>query len=268
MPAVYYECRSRVAYLTLASPESGNVLSREMLDGIAQGVRKSNEDAGCRVIVIAALGSDFSKGMDFEALLSATPQSIAESCRAFVDCLETIQVSSRPVIACVDGVASGGGVGLLAACDTVVASEASRFMLPEVILGMIPALITPFLLQRMPIGRIRHMAVSSRGLTAAEAHGWGLVDEVAHPSLKDALDRQLGRLLRSSPDALSEAKAFLGRIQGGERARQTEAAIAALVGWLERPEATDGIRAFANGFSPKWFEKYKVLDESQGSGNQ
>jgi enoyl-CoA hydratase/carnithine racemase len=257
MPAVYYECRSSVAYLTLAAPESGNVLSRDILDGIVGGVGKSNEDPHCRVIVLAALGSDFSKGMDLESLLSAAPQSIPEFCRDFVNCLETICRSSRPVIACVNGAAAGGGVGLLAACDTVVASEASRFMLPEVILGMIPALITPFLLQRMPIGRIRHMAVSSRSLTAAEAHGWGLIDEVAHPSMQEALDRQLGRLLRSSPEALAGAKTYLGSVSEAERVKQTDAALAALVAWLQRPGATDGIRAFANGFSPAWFEKYK-----------
>jgi enoyl-CoA hydratase/carnithine racemase len=126
-------------------------------------------------------------------------------------------------------------------------------MLPEVILGMIPALITPFLLQRMPIGRIRYMALSSRSLTAEEAHWSGLVDEVAVPDLHVAIEKQLRRILRSSPDALAAAKAYLGQLQKGERIRQTDAAIATLVSWLERPGATEGIRAFANGFSPPWF---------------
>jgi enoyl-CoA hydratase/carnithine racemase len=101
------------------------------------------------------------------------------------------------------------------------------------------------------------MALSSRSLTAAEAHWSGLVDEVARPDLQEALDKQLGRLLRSSPEALSAAKAYLGRFHEAERARQTDAAIATLVSWLERPGATEGIRAFANGFSPAWFEKHK-----------
>ncbi|HEV2149583.1 MAG TPA: enoyl-CoA hydratase-related protein, partial [Longimicrobiaceae bacterium] len=149
-----------------------------------------------------------------------------------------------------------GGVGLAAACDLVIAAPEARFSLPEVVLGVIPAVVTPFLLRRLPPGRAGALSLGSRTLGAAEAHALGLVDEVAADGVEAALERQLGRVFRSSPAALAAQKRHLDALSGGAALEaQAAAAVDRLLEVLADPEALEGARAFADGFAPAWFAR-------------
>jgi methylglutaconyl-CoA hydratase/polyketide biosynthesis enoyl-CoA hydratase PksH len=257
MPApVCYELRSEVAHITLSAAESGNALNEVTLQHLNEGIDRANSEESCRAIVISALGSDFCKGMDFNFVLSKS-SNLRDLARPFVNSLSLITASAKPVIGCVEGTASGGGVGLVAACDMVIATETARFTLPEVIVGMIPALITPFLLRRMPPARVQYLALSSRVLNAAEAQAFGLVDQITTGTMRDAVHNQLQRLFRSAPGGLTEYKHYVARLQGEELQREIRMAIEQFDSWVVQPDVLAGVRTFAEGFAPPWFQKYK-----------
>ena len=252
---VRYEADSGVASIRLAAPNSGNALSTSLLVGLRHWLTQAMTDESCRVITISAEGPDFCKGLDLEEAFANGRHPDPGFLKTFLDCALLICDSSRPVIASVEGNVTGGGVGLVAACDLVLTTKNVIFMLSEVIVGMIPALITPFLLRRMASARVGYLTLSSRGISAQEAHVFGLVDEIAEDGMENTLHRQLQRLLRSSPSALAASKRYFNRFGSGDLQRQCEIALEESLAWVGRPEVIEGVRAFSDGFSPPWFHK-------------
>ena len=255
--AVEYQLDSGVAWIKLASPRSGNALNATLILQLSRALEDSINDESCRVITITATGSDFCKGLDLEEAFIKGGLPDQEFFKMLVDCLTLINSSSRPVIACVEGNVTAGGVGLVAACDIVLASNNAVFMLSEVILGMIPALIAPFLLRRLTPARLRYMTLSSRRIPAPEAHIFGLVDEVATEGMSQTLNRQLQRLFCCSPHAIAESKQYFEQLHSQDLHRQTEIALNQKMSWLKQPEVIEGIQTFTEGFSPPWFQKYR-----------
>ena len=126
-------------------------------------------------------------------------------------------------------------------------------------MGLIPALIAPFLLRRLSRARLAYLALSTRGIAGVEARECGLVDEVAADGAGEmdrAIERQLRRLFRSSPAALAEAKRYLDRLGAPHEEVWLAAAHDAAVAWMGRPEVASGVRTFAGGDLPPWFESY------------
>jgi methylglutaconyl-CoA hydratase/polyketide biosynthesis enoyl-CoA hydratase PksH len=255
--AVEYQIDSGVAWIKLASPRSGNALNAALISQLSRAIQDAINDESCRVITISATGSDFCRGLDLEEAFAKGDLPDRELFKMFLDCLTLIHSSSRPVIACVEGNVTGGGVGLVAACDIVLASNNAVFMVSEVIVGMIPAMIAPFLLRRLTPARLRYMALSSRGIPAKEAQIFGLVDEVATEGMLQTLNRQLQRLFCCSPHAIAQSKQYFEQLHSVDLHQQTKIALNQQMSWLTQPEVTEGIRTFTEGFSPPWFQKYK-----------
>ena len=254
---IEYQLDSGVAWIKLASPRSGNALNVALISQLSQAIQDAINDESCRVITISATGSDFCKGLDLEEAFAKGGLPDQEFFKMLVDCLTLIYTSSHPVIACVEGNVTGGGVGLVAACDIVLASNNAVFMLSEAIIGMIPALIAPFLLRRLTPARLSYMTLSSRGIPAPEAQIFGLVDEVATEGMTQVLNRQLQRLFCCSPHAIAQSKQYFEQLHSQDLHRQTEIALNQLMSWLKQPEVIVGIRTFTEGLSPPWFQKYK-----------
>lgn len=249
-----------VVAITLSSPESGNALRPELLAALTQAMEQAEQDTSCRVILLSAAGPSFCQGADFDSLFTPEGKPDPAYPELFLRCLSTVRKASRPVIACVDGKVTGGGVGLIAACDLVIAAPTAAFLLPEVLVGMIPALITPFLLRRLQPAHVRALTLSARSVGAREAQRLGLVDEVGEEGeegLERAVKGQLERLFRASPAAIRESKQYFDRLHDEVMREQTDLAIRSLLSWLGRADVAEGIRQFAEGFSPPWFQKYK-----------
>src|SRR5262245_20476457 len=143
-PAIHSDYRGGVCHVRLAAPASGNALTLSMLGDLRMVLEQAAANDSCRVICLSAAGPEFCRGLDLEAAFGGGNRLPTDVLEAFVDCLLLIHRSDRPVIACVTGNVTGGGLGLTAACDLVLARQDVVFMLPEVIVGMIPALIAPF----------------------------------------------------------------------------------------------------------------------------
>jgi len=260
---VEYAMDSGVATITLASAESGNVLNKGNVEQIAGMVRRATSEESCRVIVLAAEGPDFCRGMDFAMMLEDNLDR-EKLGWLLVHCLRSICDSPKPVIARIEGNVMGGGMGFVAACDVILAAPQASFALPEVVVGMVPALIMPFLLRRMAAGKAQYMALSSRSIGAEEAMSFGLVDEVTTGGMEEALSRQLRRLFCSSPQAIATVKRYIGQLHGPEFDKAMTLAVGQLISWLEQPDAVAGVRAFAEGFTPPWFEKMPKKPVSRG----
>jgi enoyl-CoA hydratase/carnithine racemase len=250
---VQHTVSSGIATITLTRPEAGNALNEAVVREIRKGIDSAGPDVSCRAIVLQAEGNDFSRGLDFDAVLEPNFDFVRLA-REFVDCMRAITAAPKPVVACVGGNVAGGGLGLVAACDIVIAVPEATFMLPEVIVGMVPALIAPFLLRRINTAAFGALALGSRRISSAEAASIGLVDEIAASGMQVSLEAQRRRLLSSSPAALAVTKRYANDLTNSEFDRRVAEALRVSEEWLSDPDHLEGLRTFAKGRAPRWFK--------------
>jgi len=250
------ELRGGVLWLTLDRPEVGNALDPTLIRGMETALADAARDDAVRVVVITGAGKHFSAGADLNYMKSMRGASAAEN---EADALRTqalfaaVAASPKPVVARVQGAARGGGVGLLAAADVVVAADTATFVFTEVRLGIVPAIIAPFVVARTGTALARRLFLTSETFGAADALGFGLVDHVASADALDAaVDRVTAEIRRGGPQALAEAKrllADLARVAPGEVATLTAKRIAAL---RAGDEGQEGMAAFLEKRPPRW----------------
>lgn len=254
--AVRSEIADGVCFVTLVAAANGNAINFDLIDGLEEALDAVDADPDCRALVLTAEGDTFCRGLDLEAFFVHGRLPERDQLRRLPACLARLRRCRVPVIAVADGEAMGGGVGLLAACDLVLGTPNARFMLSEPIVGLVPATIVPFLLLRTGPARLRAMTLSTRGIPAAEAHTWGLVDELV-TDVEPALRAQLQRIFRSAPQALAETKRYYDRLSAADLDEQIEAGLDLFTGWLARPDVRAGVTAFGEGFAPPWFARYR-----------
>lgn len=250
---VKYEQRAAIAFVTLTTRALDNALNPEAAAQFDDCTRRADADPDCRAVVIASEGPKFCTGMDLSATGSDAAVSRQGAC-TFASALLRICESSKPFVAHVEGDATAGGLGLMAACDIVIAVRGVHMALSEAIVGMVPLIVSPFLVRRMTPAAFNYLALSTRPLTAEEAQSRGLVDEIGEPGSRTALNRQLDRILHCSPRALARSKEVARTTDLRER---VEKAVREFGAWIEQPDLQTALRDFANGLAPPWFQKYK-----------
>ncbi|SDL16051.1 enoyl-CoA hydratase family protein [Streptomyces indicus] len=185
-----------ITTLTLDSPDNRNALSADLVAELANALRRSSVDQDVRAVVLDHSGPTFSAGADLKS--PANPY-------AFVDLLRAIVELPKPVVARVDGSARAGGLGLLGACDLVLASASSTFAFTEVRIGVAPAIISLTLLPRMDARAAARYYLTGERFDAAEAARIGLVTEAAEDL--DTAVREVSEAFRkAAPQGLAEAK--------------------------------------------------------------
>ena len=235
------------------------------LDQLGALLRAAEDSTVCRVLVLESTPAVFCRGMDLDFLVAHAGEDQSEKLSNYARCMEQLRASKKAVICLVDGEAMGGGVGLAAAADMVLATARASFALPECVLGLIPAMVLPLLCERMPVQKARWMALSSRSVKAPEALELGLVDELVEGpiQLEQALRRILKRLLRASPKAVAKLKRYSSEIATLSRADALELGAERTANDLIELETIAAIRGFIAGESPPWFERYRP-----GGGNR
>jgi methylglutaconyl-CoA hydratase len=202
------EVAAGVATLTLDSPANRNALSRAMRNQLRTGFTDALADDAVRAVVLDHTGRVFCSGMDLAEAAGGGVQD--QGVREFPDLLEAIWSSSKPVVAVVRGPARAGGVGLLAACDVVVAASSATFAFSEVRLGLVPAVISAVVLPRMVPHVAHRLMLTGQVFDADTAAGGGLVDLVVPDVDVDGEVRaQLVQLTAGAPTALAETKRLL-----------------------------------------------------------
>jgi methylglutaconyl-CoA hydratase len=205
---VRVEVARGVATLTLDSPANRNALSRALRAQLRQALADALADDAVRVIVLDHTGRVFCSGMDLSEAAGGGVQD--QGVREFPDLLASIWHSPKPVVAVVRGPARAGGVGLLAACDVVVAAESATFAFSEVRLGIVPAVISAVVLPRMVPHVAHRLMLTGNVFDAGTAATGGLVDLVVPDADVDGeLRAQLVELTAGAPTALAETKRLL-----------------------------------------------------------
>jgi enoyl-CoA hydratase/carnithine racemase len=175
------------------------------LDGVTvrqlrQSVQSAEDDPRLRLLLLSGTEQAFCQGLDADGLsLPEQAEALRPAIEDFAATLRTIRLGSKPAVALVDGPALGGGVGLAAACDVVVATERASFGLPESLFGLIPAMVLPLLLERMAPQKARLWALTAHRRGAQEALEAGLADEVVPSAM-------LGRAGKRWTKSLSRAR--------------------------------------------------------------
>jgi enoyl-CoA hydratase/carnithine racemase len=231
--------------LFLGTGPGGHVaLDPAGIEALAEAVEQAVA-AGARALVIRSEGAEFCAGMDLAAALRSEPEAMRAAMERFAGCLELLASAPTATIAVVEGAASGGGVGLAAACDLVIAGPGASFALPELRYGLVPAVILPALEARLGARRTRRLALTGEVVAPAEAAPWGLVDVVA-----DVAAAALRSLLRSLPQAVAALKRITGPAgQGG---------VAQTAADLSDPELRAALTALlTDGQAPPWFARLK-----------
>jgi enoyl-CoA hydratase/carnithine racemase len=185
-------------------------LANASLAAFAESLERAANDAEARVWVLAGGPGVFCRGMDFGPIAEGSGDSV-QGTRAFAGCLSRLRHAPRPTIAIVEGETLGGGVGIAAACDRVIATPNATFALPEALFGLLPAMVMPVLVERMLPQKARLWALTGASRPASWAREHGLVDEVVSP---DQLERFVARAAREMSRvgrrAVTGLRAWLG----------------------------------------------------------
>ncbi|MXQ07781.1 crotonase/enoyl-CoA hydratase family protein [Alphaproteobacteria bacterium GH1-50] len=248
--------RRGVARLVLARPEKRNALDSAMIGALAETAGRLAGDSGVRVVVLSAEGPVFSAGGDLDwmrAQMAAESETRRREARALAMALKALNDLPKPLIGRVHGDAYGGGVGLMSVCDVVLAAAGTRFGLTETRLGLSPATIGPYVVERMGAARARQVFFSPRLFGAEEAATLGLVSRVVDPGALDAaIEDEVAAYLTAAPGAVAASKALVARLGSRVDEAAIEASIDALVARWETDEAEEGTRAFFEKRPPGW----------------
>ena len=249
-----------VWFARLNRPDKRNALTDELVRAIDAACTAVSADLEARALVIHGAGGHFCAGGDFSgfmALMQTEPgqagDPIARYNREFGTLLERLVSLPVPTVAVVTGIAMGGGCGLAAACDRVIAADDATFATPEVTLGVAPAQIAPFLVRRAGARRARWLMLSGARLKAPEALGAGLADVVVPSAeLREALSADLKRLLSAEPAALRATKRIVNRALEAPLGESLDSASQEFAGLLRHGAAREGIAATLAKRAPAW----------------
>jgi methylglutaconyl-CoA hydratase len=245
-----------VATLTLDRADVGNAIDDALIAEFAAALAACGTDPTVRIVVVTGAGRVFSAGADLRwmrRMRDAGAAGNVEDARRTQRLFAAIAELPRPVVARVNGPARGGGVGLLAAADVVVASAEAHFAFTEVRVGIVPATIAPFVIARVGAARARRLFCTGETFGAADAAAWGLVDRVVPPAdLDAAVAVVVADLLKGAPGALAAAKQLVRDVVSAE-----PGAVAALTAELiatlrAADEGQEGMAAFLEKRPPRW----------------
>ncbi len=207
-----------VLHLALNRPQVRNAMNAAMVLALREAVLAAERDESVRVIVLRGAGGHFCAGADIAEMaaarmqLAAKPAAIVELNAQFGELCADFARSGRAVVAVVEGTAMGGGFGLACAADVTLAGESAVFRLPETSLGVVPAQIAPYLVERLGYSQARRLAVTGGRIDARRALEIGLVHELhADASLDEALARTLHEILQNAPQAVAATKALMAK---------------------------------------------------------
>ncbi|HEY5674279.1 MAG TPA: enoyl-CoA hydratase-related protein [Malonomonas sp.] len=245
------------ATLTLNRPELHNAFDDSLIAEMTAALKQLAADPQVRLVILAAAGKSFSAGADLGWMRRMADYSYDENlcdAEALAELMRTLNELSRPTIALVQGAAFGGGVGLVACCDLVLATPAAQFCLSEVKLGLIPAVISPYVAAAIGARAARRYSISAERFDAERAWQLGLVHEiVAADQLQQEADRYSRLLLQNGPQAMAAAKQLVAEVSQRPLTAELIAITAERISAARASaEGREGLSAFLEKRRPDW----------------
>jgi len=245
-----------VATLTLNRPAALNALSPELSAALGRAVGTLAGDGELRAVVLTGAGEAFCAGGDVKSMGAATtgdrPERIARS-RGFAGLLAALRALSVPVLARVNGPVYGGGLGLVSVADIAIAAESAAFGFSEPRIGIAPATISPYVLERVGTAAARRLFLSAQRFDASEGLRLGLYHRVVPTAALDgALEEELAAVLKCSPSALAACKRLIAEVPRMTPAEAIEHTARVLADLWETDDAREGIASFAEKRAPRW----------------
>lgn len=277
-PALLVEARGSFLYATFNRPHSRNALTDEMVEGLGAAIDRAASDPSLRALVIQGSGApgkrSFSAGGDFSGFKALMAQEPPEGCaggesdpiavfnRRFGAMLEKLAGCPVATVAVVEGAAMGGGFGIVATCDFVLAAHDAQFAMPEVTLGLPPAQIAPFVARRLGEGAALRLMLTGRKINGDDAAQLGLVDLLTD-DLEDTdqdhaaalallLDGLCKQLMRAEPASLRATKAILAKRRAAPLSDTLDFASTQFAQALRSGTAAEGMAAIAAKRAPAW----------------
>lgn len=253
---IQFEVEGRVARIILNRPEVRNAFDERMIAELRRAAEEVGKMEEVRAVVITGQGGAFSAGADVEWMRRMGQASHSENeadARLLAYMLDAVASVPKPMVARVNGPAIGGGSGLVAACDIVVAGEEAFFSFSEVKVGLVPACIAPYVIRRVGEGRARELFITGRRFTAREAFQYGLVDYLApEGKLDEKVEEILVLLTTSGPKAVAAAKRLTREVVGMSRKEYIEYTSRMIANLRTSEEGREGVAAFLEKRKPKW----------------
>lgn len=244
-----------VVRLELNRPEKHNALNEPLLDELRAAVSELAGDDSVRVVVLAAAGKMFCAGGDLAWVKNRAEkdgrQGLAETIR-LAHLLDALDGLPKPLIGRVQGDAFGGGVALMAVCDSVVAAEGAMFAFPETRIGLIPAVIAPTVIRRIGEGRARRYFMSGKRFDARQALEMGLVSVLSAGDIDALVEAEVADYLACAPGAVAEAKALCRRVARDDIPAIADWTIDRLFDRWQSAELREGLRCFFADERPPW----------------
>ncbi|GAB2656777.1 enoyl-CoA hydratase-related protein [Arenimonas aestuarii] len=248
-----------VARLALARPSLHNAFDDALIAELTEALEALDADPAVRAVVLTGDGSTFSAGADLgwmRRMAQASEEENRDDSLRLARLMRTLNFLSKPTLCRVNGSAYGGGVGLVACCDYAIGVDTAKFSLSEVKLGLVPAVISPYVVQAIGGRHARRLFTGAEVIDARDAVSIGLLHETcAPPQLDERLDRTLHFWLKGGPEAQREAKQLALRMAGMSlaSAAATDIENAALIARLRvSPEGQEGLTAFLDKRRPSW----------------
>jgi len=257
MPVVTDLDQRGVASVTLDRPEAGNAYNGAMIHGLLTALDDLSARPGLRVVVLKGNGRHFQAGADLKWIKEvsvASPEENERASRATAEAIDRFNRLPVPTVALVQGGCFGGGTGMVAACDVVIAADNAVFSISEVRWGLTAAIIIPQLGDAISARQLRRYALTGERFDAAEARRIGLAHEVVPlDGLAAAGEAIVGRLLENGPQAIAETKAWiLKSAWGGFDGATFDAFCASHAAKRQTPEAAEGLASFAEKRAANW----------------
>jgi methylglutaconyl-CoA hydratase len=248
---------SGVATVTLNRPEVNNAYDGALIEGLLAAIDTLDKTAGLRVVVIKGNGRHFQAGADLkwiDAVRASSPEENVRVSRATAEAVQRLNMAPVPTVALVQGACFGGGTGLIAACDVVIAAHNAMFSITEVRWGLTAAIIIPQLADAIGVRQLRRYALTGERFDAKEARRIGLVHEIVPlADLEAAGTRTVRQLIENGPAAIAETKALTLECAHSDL---DEAAFTRLIDLHSKKrqsdEAAEGLKSFTEKRAARW----------------
>ncbi len=242
-----------VLTLRMQRADKHNALNPELIDALTDALAHSARNEQVRAIVLTGDGRSFCSGADLawmQASIDYSPQQNQQDAARLSDLMRALAQSPKPTLARINGPAFGGGVGLIACCDIAITVDSAVFAFSETRLGLVPAVISPYILMSIGPRHARRLFMTAERFNAHDALQWQLVHQVVKSDeLDQSIETQLQLLLQAGPHALQHCKTLIPLLNDQALDQQLINLIATL---RSSPEAQEGLRAFLDKRKPAW----------------